>query len=549
MHKLTLTIARLHAIRNRYGKDFALQKLNLLKETDPRKLKKKKDIQALYSCLLFLLAYPDNLKIYKQASFSLQQLEQLVHTNKRIGRALYNSGITHTHLCASFSFEMVKWMRRNYPDAVRLNDIEADDAQVQSILSVVMPKVESEIMQDGNESWKPWLMQSVKENETLLDRIIAVFDETAVRPEVKDELWGALGINVEIYFSKHTCLPGNLFTPYYHRSLVSRRSIHRQPAVKPRQLKLTRQDAGAVIEAGRIVLMRQLREIDPITFTSAKLVSYYRMARGISIALMGMVPERRHPIDSYMGYVVFKNGLPVAYAGSWVLFNSARIGLNVFPEYRGGESAYIFQQVLNLHREVYKLKRFTVDPYQLGKDNPDGIRSGAFWVYYHAGFRPVDAAKKQLAENEAKKIKEDGTYLVPPAVLRTLAGSRMEWVMNPDAVRFDAADCSRAYARIVREQFNNNRSQAEAYSLHKMAAWLQLKAYRAGQVNFVLRNWCVLLFNRQMELPGNVAAKKTMKALVALKAGGNEEKYISTLQQFTVLRKFIEETVKQGVWL
>jgi hypothetical protein len=75
-----------------------------------------------------------------------------------------------------------------------------------------------------------------------------------------------------------------------------------------------------------------------------------------------MVPERRHPIDSYIGYIVFKNGLPVAYAGSWILFDSGRIGLNVFPSYRGGESQYIFEQVLKLHQKVYRLRRFSVDP-------------------------------------------------------------------------------------------------------------------------------------------------------------------------------------------
>ena len=78
-------------------------------------------------------------------------------------------------------------------------------------------------------------------------------------------------------------------------------------------------------------------------------VSYYQLARGVSIALMGMVPPRRSPIDCYMGYMVFKNGLPVAYAGSWILFDSGRIGLNIFPSYRGGESKYIFEQVLKLH--------------------------------------------------------------------------------------------------------------------------------------------------------------------------------------------------------
>ena len=94
-------------------------------------------------------------------------------------------------------------------------------------------------------------------------------------------------------------------------------------------------------------MLANLREIDPINYTVAKLVSYYHLPRGISVALVGMVPERRHPIDSYMGYIVFKNRLPVAYAASWILFNSARIGLNVFYNYRGGESKYIFEQEWN----------------------------------------------------------------------------------------------------------------------------------------------------------------------------------------------------------
>jgi hypothetical protein len=167
-----------------------------------------------------------------------------------------------------------------------------------------------------------------------------------------------------------------------------------------------------------MILVRHLREIDPITFTSGELISYYRLPRGLSIALMEMVPARRHPIDSYMGYTVFKNGLAVAYAGSWVLFDSARIGLNIFPAYRGGESQFILEQILKIHQRVYRLKRFSIDPYQIGKDNWDGIRSGAFWIYYRAGFRPVREEQKKIAEDQAKKIRSVKGYRTPAAVLK-----------------------------------------------------------------------------------------------------------------------------------
>src|SRR6185436_10247402 len=139
-----------------------------------------------------------------------------------------------------------------------------------------------------------------------------------------------------------------------------KKSSHLNADLKYKKIKLNEIEAEQIIDCSRMILFRHLREIDPITFTSPKLVSYYQLSRGISVALMGMVPERQHPNESYIGYVAFKNGLPVAYAGSWILFDSARIGLNVFPSYRGGESQYIFERVMKLHCEVYHLKRFTV---------------------------------------------------------------------------------------------------------------------------------------------------------------------------------------------
>ena len=541
MHQPEKTIAQLFSIRNRYGKDCSIEKLKLLQALENNFPKNKTALHSLYSILLFLLAYPDNRKVYKLASQTLQQLQQFIQSQTKIQAALYNSGITNTNLCASFSFEIVKWMRKNYPDDIRLSEMEADDGQISSILSVVMPKVESEILQDGNAGWKPWLMQSLKKDETLLDKLIEVFDQTNIRPEVKDELWGALGINVEIYFSQHTCLPASLFIPYVHRSLINKKNIGLQPTIKPVRIDLNEQQAGQIIACARIVLMRQLREIDPISFTSAKLVSYYQLDRGISIALMGMVTERRHPIDSYMGYVVFKNGLPLAYAACWILFDSARIGLNVFADYRGGESAYIFQQVLKLHKQVYKLNRFTVDPYQLGKDNADGIHSGAFWMYYHAGFRPIEKLQKQLATTEAKKINETPGYRTVPAILKKLAESRMEMVLKNKAVRFDAVDVSRAYAHIINAQFNNNRKLAETYSYKKLVNWLQLKNQHDDNMHFIVTNWAVLLFNKKMELPETMLVKKNFKNLLAMKANGREEDYINAMQQFVELRKFMED--------
>jgi hypothetical protein len=540
-------ISQLFSIRNRYGKNFSSQKLNLLNALGREQVKTKKALQSYYGTLLFLIAYPDNKTIYNLASQSLQQLQLYIQSNKKIKDSLYNSGITNTQLCAAFSFEIVKWLRSKHQKDIRLSSFEADDGQIKSILSVVMPKVESEILQDGNATWRTWLKQSLKKGEDMLDRLIAIFDETDIRTGTRDELWNAIGISVEINFSSHDCLPGSLIVPYYHRSLIKKKFIQQRSGIKLIRIHLNETEVGHIIDCSRMILVRHLREIDPITFTAASLVSYYRLPRGLSVALMAMVPERRNPIDSYMGYVVFKNGLPVAYAGSWILFDSGRIGLNVFPTYRGGESQYIFEQVLKLHRKVYYLNRFSVDPYQIGKENSDGIQSGAFWIYYHAGFRPIREKQKKLAEAEALKIKTTKGYRSPASTLAKLADSRLEMVLQKNSVRFDATDLSLAYAGILKDQYNNNRKLAEERCFTKLVEWLQLKNYYEEKLQFILKNWCVLLFSTEQELRHNSGLKKMLKKLFELKAKGSEEDCIAELQRAGKLRKLLERILKENV--
>ena len=547
MNKSGTLISELHSIRNRYGKKFSTQKLKLLNAISNEKLKTKKELQSWYDTLLFLLAYPDNRSVYQFASLALQQLQLYIQSHETIKERLFNSGITHSNLCAAFSFEIVKWLRKKHPKDIWLSSFEADDGQIQSILSVVMPKVESEILQDANADWRSWLKRSLNKGEDILDGLIAIFDETDIRPEVKDELWNAIGVNVEINSSSHLCLPRSLFTPHFHRSLIRKNFIQQRVNVKFKKVIINELEAEQIIECGRMILVRHLREIDPISFTDIPFVSYYQLPRGLSIVLTGMIPECRHPIDSYMGYLVFKNGLPVAYAASWILFDSGRIGLNVFPSYRGGESQYIFEQVLKLHSKVYHLNRFSVDPYQLGKENSDGIRSGAFWVYYHAGFRPVEKEQKQLAEAEALKIKSIKGYRSPVSVLSKLADSRMEIILQKKAVKFDATDLSLVYARILKDQYNNNRKLAEERSFSKLAKLPQIKNNHEEKLEFILKNWCVLLLSNEEELRHNEKLKKILKKLFELKAWGSEEEYISLLQQTKELRQLLEKIVKDHI--
>ncbi|HZG00316.1 MAG TPA: hypothetical protein VEY71_04900 [Chitinophagales bacterium] len=540
MNKAAEYIDRLAAVRNRYGTEYEAEKVRLINSVNDIGVASKKTALAYFDTLQFMTAYPDSKTVYTLVRETLQRLQSHVTSSEKVSNALFNSGVTGSYLTAAFGFVVTKWLRKTRRDDVRFGYFDADDARIQAILSVVMPKVESEIFQDANAEWKGWLNRQRKTNEDLLDQLIAIFDASTIRPEVKDELWNAIGINVEIYFSDPCRLPDRLVSPFFHRALVKKVSRPENGKGKVEKVRLSAADAERIVDCSRMVLVRHLREMDPISFTAPELVSYYKLARGLSIALVGATHDRRHPIDSYMSYTVFKNGLPVAYGGSWILFDSARIALNVFSSYRGGESQFIFQQVLMLHQAIYNLKRFSVDPYQIGKDNSDGIKSGAFWVYYKAGFRPIMKAQRELAEAEAIKLKTTPAYRTPVAALKKLSESRMELAMNNDAVRFDATDLSIAWAKLVSEKFNNNRRLVSVDGVQKLASILNIKDYREPRMNFILENWCGLLLLDEKALRANTSLRKELKELFELKAFGGEEDYIKAMQRANELRGFLE---------
>ena len=154
------------------------------------------------------------------------------------------------------------------------------------------------------------------------------------------------------------------------------------------------------MDVARATLALLARETDPVTWPAVDGVRWFDLGRGMTIALYPMHPARRFALDSHVGFLLFKNGLPVAYGGGWPFLGSCRIGVNVFPAYRGGESALLFCQVLRTYAQRYGVARFVVEPYQFGAGNREGLQSGALWFYWRLGFRPVDARAAALGAAE-----------------------------------------------------------------------------------------------------------------------------------------------------
>jgi hypothetical protein len=66
-------------------------------------------------------------------------------------------------------------------------------------------------------------------------------------------------------------------------------------------------------------------------------------------------------------------------------------------------------------------RSFSIEPYQLGKGNEEGLASGAWWFYAKLGFRPRAPEGMALAKREFEWLARSKEHRTRPQTLRALA--------------------------------------------------------------------------------------------------------------------------------
>jgi hypothetical protein len=92
----------------------------------------------------------------------------------------------------------------------------------------------------------------------------------------------------------------------------------------------------------------------------------------------------------------------------------------------------LYARTLNVFHHFTGARAFSLDPYQIGHENEEGIESGAFWFYRKLGFRPTRKDILRLALKEEEKIKTRKGYRTTAATLRKLAASPMIFELDSE---------------------------------------------------------------------------------------------------------------------
>jgi hypothetical protein len=396
----------------------------------PRALREWHDL------LLFVLAHPSGEQQHTLATRELQRVakraEAMCSSSPRHAAALTNSGIAGSTLAASFSHVLVRRLLLGpWRGTAGLLSLEATAEEARETLRTLLLPLERELPDllegDASELARQLLGPTP---EARLAHLVIRLDASPASDALRAHLFARLQPHLTVPLDKRTgsmttarAPHGPVFTlPDGPRRGVQLADVLAEPLAPDVPLDTRRRHA--LVTTARVVLATLQRETDPVTHAST--VSLHDMGRGLRIALFSLDMAHRLPFDSYVGFLAFRNGVPLAYGGAWIFPQRSKVGINVFPAQRGGESAWFFAQLLRLYHQRYGVSCFEAENYQLGHGNPEGLRSGAYWFYYRLGFRPTDARLQRVADREFAKLSARRDYAVPMTRLRELVAAGLQ---------------------------------------------------------------------------------------------------------------------------
>lgn len=436
-----------------------------------------------HELLLFLRAHPPDAAALRRIEAELRRLAARVKGLPPAARErLVNEGLPHADTLTRLSHDTVRQLLQRADLRVRLDHAGEPRLDLNAVLRLTLPAPEWSHTTAGlgDDDLLAVLRVPPRARLRFLVGELARLDD---RPFVKDHLFDALDLFVRITprraaFSKaRNRLP--MPAVYFQRDRLKRfdaLALMNRSLPRPRMLAgVARQEVVRIV---RDALTLTARETDTGTYLDERSLRVFDLERGLAVAIFGMTPERQLPYESYVGFMLFKSGLAVAYGGAWVFGARADFGMNIFEPYRGGESGFMMCQVLRTYRQAFGVRHFEVDAHQFGLDNEDGIASGAFWFYHRHGFRPVDAALARRAERESRRLAAAPGARSSEKTLRAFTGSSVALDFGGGPRPLALAEATERITALVARRHAGDRQAAERAAVARLAG--QGIALRAG---------------------------------------------------------------------
>ncbi|MDQ2855522.1 MAG: hypothetical protein M3R68_04280 [Acidobacteriota bacterium] len=513
-----------------------------------------------HEALLFLRAYPQSQKLLKLAEAELasfaRRVKQLIDAEVDLTPLSYpdTSGIAGTSVTDSFSYYIVRWLVRTQQGRVALDaDWVDDENRLAATWPRFMPLLEEDALVEANVPYRKWLESATPRGEREVSWLIKRFESLPLDDKGKAELYDSLQLYIRwrpAYRATRTGMRLPVRSAFYHEEpLIKRKDVSLAAELQKPSLpfkRLSQSEGQKILNLARETSSSRYRELYGFTHGDPARVLKVSLGRGTDLFIVGVPAAKRLPLRAYHAAMIFKNGIAVGYFEGLSICERMEGGFNFYYTFREGETAWIYARTLSVFKQLLGVTTFSIDPYQIGHENEEGIESGAYWFYRKLGFRSTQNDLLKLAQQEEKKIETRSGYRTAARTLRKLAtGYLIYESLAEDRGAWDHFQVRKIGLAVQRRMARELKGDAEqlrdrslqevtrVMDLH-LADWEpeELRAFRelAPALSLIpnLKRW-------------TKSEKDQLAEVIRAKAGPDESNYLRLLQRHPRLRKAIIE--------
>jgi hypothetical protein len=188
-----------------------------------------------------------------------------------------------------------------------------------------------------------------------------------------------------------------------------------------------------------------------------------------------MLPSFRSALECDLFFLILKNGVPIAYGPASIFLGCCEMGINLFPEFRGGEIRYIYAEFMHTLYNLADVRYFFLTSYGMGENNPEALKSGAFWFYRKLGFKASNPDVESVARREEELMRRRPGYRCSMSTLRKLSQTEAYFDLSGgECVPIDFATLGLAASRYIANRFGGNRRRAEGVSTREISRMLRI---------------------------------------------------------------------------
>jgi len=444
---VTSQLRKLAKLRLQFHTTANDEKVEAIKKLSSADIDQLSHLINYHDTLCFMRAYPDGPQLARLVESELRAFGQRVlrFTQRKddAGAAqLMNSGLVNSTTVHPFGYDLTCLLLKRYPQSMELdwsaNNETLNDRLLDTLPLLVAWQENDALGLDCDVQAADWLKRADGNREGPLLTFVRLLESSGLPHPVQEHLFENLQMEITWRLGRsqasRTLARWPAGRKFYQRTVLRVRTndLRAELVDTAAPLKLAGRPEGTkLVQVINEAMAVRNRELLPITSANPDEVYLYRPGRGLMIALFGMHPDSRLPLESNFGALLVRNGMPIGYGVAATLFDRVEIAINVFPEQRSGESSYIFEQFFRLFYHHFGSRAFVVRKRQMGYGEDEALHSGAFWFYYKLGFRALDHTVRSLAEKEHDKQRRRHGYRTPLSIMHKLSVSDVLFHADP----------------------------------------------------------------------------------------------------------------------